>query len=67
MVRWTELLPLKTDHPGVGLVTGDLGGLSDQYSISANDIRLFSMVKDTDGPTVWSDGPQNKYNPAFCD
>ena len=27
-----------------------------------NDISLVSMVKDTDGPTVWSDGPTNKYD-----
>ena len=24
---------------------------------------LFSMVKDTDRPAFWSDGPQNKYDP----
>ena len=23
----------------------------------------FPMAKDTDGPTVWSDGERNKYNP----
>ena len=26
--------------------------------------RPSSMVRDTDGPTVWSDGPQNKYDPT---
>ena len=25
------VLPLKTDHPGVILVRGDLGGMSDQH------------------------------------
>ena len=24
----------------------------------------FSMAKDTDESTVWSDGPRNKYDPA---
>ena len=23
------------------------------------------MVKDTDGPTVWPDGPRNKYDPEY--
>ena len=25
----------------------------------------FSMVKDNNGQTVWSDGPQNKYDPVL--
>ena len=29
---------------------------------SVNDAPLASMVKDTDGSTVWSDGPWNKYD-----
>ena len=28
---------------------------------SVNDTPFVSMAKDTDGPTVWSDGPRNKY------
>ena len=26
---------------------------------------LFSMVKDADVPTVWSNGPRNKYDPGY--
>ena len=29
-----------------------------------NDTPLVSRVKDTDRPTVWSDGPRNKYDPG---
>ena len=59
------LLPLKTDHPGVVLVSGDLGGPSDQTSMvhSVNNIPLVSIIEDTDRPIVWSDGQRNKYNP----
>ena len=32
---------------------------------SVNDTPLVSMVKDTNRPTVWSDGPQNKYDPVL--
>ena len=33
---------------------------------SVNDAQLVSMWKDTDGPTVWSHGARNKYDPALC-
>ena len=32
---------------------------------SVNNTQLVSMVKDTDGPTVWSDGPRKKYDPKL--
>ena len=32
---------------------------------SVNDILLVSMVKDTDGPAIWSDGPRNRYDPEM--
>ena len=35
------------------------------YSPSVSDTPLVSMVKDTNGSTVWSDGPRNKYDPGF--
>ena len=44
------LLPLKTDHPGVVLVTGH----------SVNDIPLFS--KGADRAAVWAKGSRNKYD-----
>ena len=33
-----------------------------QWSIQS---MIFSMVKDTDGPTVWSNGPRYKYDPEI--
>ena len=30
---------------------------------SVNDTPLVSMLKDSDGPTFWSKGPRNKYDP----
>ena len=59
------LLPLKMDHPGVVLVMGDLDGPWNSMVHSINDCLLVSMVKDTDGPAIWSDGPRNKYDPGF--
>ena len=36
-----------------------------QYPLNKYELGgLFSMVKYTDGPTVWSDEPQNKYDPG---
>ena len=32
---------------------------------SVNDQALVSMLKDTEGPTVWSDGPRDKYDPVL--
>ena len=54
------LLALKTDHPGLVLAI-QMIWMVHQTSMtrSENDTPLVSMVKDTDGPTVWSDGPQN--------
>ena len=68
MIRRTKLLvrryilPLKTDHPGVILVTGVLDGPLDH---SVNDIPLVLPIKDTERSTVWSDGPRNKYDPGL--
>ena len=56
-------LPLKTDHPGVVLVTGDLDDRKNNMVHSVNDAPLVSMVKDTDGPAILSDRPQNIYDP----
>ena len=38
---------------------GNLDGPLNQYVTP-----LVSMVKNTGGSTVWSDGPQNKYDPG---
>ena len=32
---------------------------------SVNDTPSVSIVKDTDRPSVWSDGPRNKYDPGY--
>ena len=58
------LLPLEMDHPGVVLVTGELGGTSGSLVRSVNDIPLVSMPKDDDGSAVWSNGSRNKYDPS---
>ena len=51
MVR-QYILPLKMDHPGIVLVTGDLGGPLDQLVHAINDRPIVSIVKDTDGPSL---------------
>ena len=68
MIRRTKLLvciflPLNIDHYEDVLVLDDLAGLRSCLFHSVHDIPLASMVKDTDGPKLWSDGLRNKYVP----
>ena len=66
MIRRTKLLirryilQLKTDHPGSYLVR-----VIWVVHRLVSDTPLVLMVKYTDGPTVWSDGSRNKYDPGL--
>ena len=47
------------------VIMGDLVARWTSMVCSVNDARLVSMIKDTNGATVWSDVQRNKYDARF--
>ena len=55
------IISLQMDHPGVILVTRDLGSPSDQYELFSQRQPISFNGK----RHCWSDGSRNKYDPVL--
>ena len=61
------LLPLKTNPWNCACYSSDLDSPVDQHVPFSQWCPISFNDKISDRSTVWSDGPQNKYNPALLD